>query len=136
MSDRKYIRRIDTARKAVAMSFAVYGLGLVVIANLARYTPNSARPALGCLAVMMGLGMAASLIVAFALFVEYLVRVRIESRRSRQALYQFSIVDVMVAMAIIGLILGVFRLLGWITIGLSLLAVLLIACVLESIRTK
>ncbi len=84
----------------------------------------------------MGLGMAVSLIVAFALFVEYLVRVRIESRRSRQAWYQFSIVEVMVAMAIIGLILGVFRILGWITIGLLLLAVLLTACALESIRAK
>jgi MFS family permease len=136
MSHTKYTRRIDTARKAVAMSFAVCGLGLVVIANIASSTPLSARPALGWLAVMMGLGMAASLIVAFALFVEYLVRVRIESRRSRQAWYQFSIVEVMVAMAIIGLILGVFRVLGWITIGLLLLAVLLVACVLESIRTK
>lgn len=136
MNRTKYTRRIDTARKAVAMSFAMCGLGLVVIANLGRYTRISIGPVLGWLALMTALGMAASLIVAFALFVEYLVRARIESRRSRQALYQFSIVEVMVAMAIIGLILGVFRLLGWMTIGLLLLAVLLIACVLESIRAK
>jgi hypothetical protein len=118
------------------MSFAMCGLGLVVIANLGRSTRISVGPVLGWLAMMTALGMAVSLIVAFALFVEYLVRVRIESRRSRQAWYQFSIVEVMVAMAIIGLILGVFRVLGWITIGLLLLAVLLVACVLESIRTK
>jgi hypothetical protein len=118
------------------MSFAMCGLGLVVIVNLARSTPMAAGPVLFWLGLMMGLGMAVSLIVAFALFVEYLVRVCIESRRSRRALYQFSIVEIMIATAIIGLVLGVFRILGWITIGLLLLAVLLIACALESIRAK
>lgn len=119
-----YAKRIDTARKVVALSFAVCGLGFAASANTG---PDEAM-------AVLGLGAILSLIAAFSLFVEYLVRARFESQSGRTSAFQFTLFEMMVSMVIVAVVLGVFRVLGWSTIGVIILVVLLLACAVESIR--
>jgi hypothetical protein len=121
-----YAKSIDTARKVVAFSFTVCGLGFAAAANT-RHDEAMA---------VLGLGALLSLIAAFGLFVEYLVRARFESQRGRTAAFQFTLAEMMVLMVVVASVLGVFRVLGWSTIGVIILVVLLLACGVESVRLR
>jgi len=119
-----YAKKIDTARKVVAASFAFCGLGFAAAVNLRSEGA----------AAILALGAIASLLAAFSLFVEYLIRVRLESRKGRGAAFQFTVAKMMVLTAIVALVLGVFRVLGGSTIVLSIAAVLFLACGVELAR--
>jgi len=121
-----YAKRIDTARKVVAVSFTVFGLGFAIAVNLGY----------GAVAIVLWIGTLASLIAAFGLFVEYLVRARFEARKGRAAAYQFTLAEMMVVTAAVAVVLGVFRILGWCTIGLLIVVVLLLACGVEMVRLR
>jgi len=121
-----YAERVDTMRKAVAVAFTVCGLGFAVSANVG---PNVAT-------TVLGLGALASLIAALGLFVEYLVRSRLEGRKGGVAAYQLTLAEMMVVIAAVALVLGVFRILGLATIVLLVDVVLLLACGLEMVRRR
>src|SRR6188768_4128359 len=102
-----YAKHIDNVRKVVAASFAVCGLGFAAAVNVGN-EPTAA---------VLGLGSLASLLTAFGLFIEYLVRVRIETRQSRGAAFQFTLSEMLLLMVVVAVVLGVFRVLGWYTVG-------------------
>lgn len=119
-----HAKPMETARKAVALSVTVCGLGFAT-AVVVRCEGA---------AIVLLFGTLASLIAAFGLFVEYLVRATLEAHRGRAAAYQFTLAETMVTMAVLGLVLGVFRILGWCTIGLLIVVVPLLACGVEMVR--
>ena len=121
-----YAQRIDTLRKAVAVAFALCGLGSVILGN-ARYDGAS---------TVLGFGALLSLTAVFGFFVEYLVRSRWEGRRGKVAAYQLTLAEMMVVIAVVALVLAVFRVLGLATIAISVVVVMLLACGLELGRMR
>ena len=116
-----YAECINTVRKAVAFAFGVFGLGFAASSNTGHYVATT----------ILELGALVSLIAAFGLFVEYLVRLRLEGRKTGVAPYQLTLAEMMAVIAVVALVLGVFRILGWATIVLLVVVVLLLACALE-----
>src|SRR5690349_21348075 len=103
-----YAKHIDNVRKVVAASFAVCGLGFAAAANIGSEFALAA----------LGIGALLSLFAAFGLFVEYLVRARMEAQASRGTAYQFTLAELMQLMVVVAVVLGIFRVLGWLTVGL------------------
>src|SRR5262245_39964873 len=109
-----YAKHIDNVRKVVAASFAVCGLGFAAALNVGSESAAGA----------LGIGALLSLFSAFGLFVEYLVRARMEAQSTRGAAYQFTLAELMQLMVVVAIVLGVFRVLGWYTVGAVILAIL------------
>jgi hypothetical protein len=121
-----YAQRIDRARKLVAILFGVCGPGFATCANTGYR--------LG--ADILGIGTVASLSAAFGLFVEYVVRARIETRKSGLAPYQFTIAETLVVTAGLALVLGLFRMWGVFAIAAVVLPTVIVACLVEGLRSK
>ena len=121
-----YARRIEIVRICVAVLFASFSTGLLVCANLRLRSE----------AVFFGYLALASLVAAFGLFVEYLVRSWIEIRRNGGAVFRFTLGELFILMAAIAVPLGLFRALGAMTIPVLVLSLVCAACGLETIRRK
>jgi hypothetical protein len=120
-----YAQRIDLARKAVAVLFGVFGFAFVVCMNL--------QHAVG--SIVFGLFTLASLITALGLFVEYLVRSWFETRRNG-AIRQFTIGQMLLAIAWLALLLGCWRVLGGATVLVLIGTFLLGVCWIEEVRNR
>jgi hypothetical protein len=121
-----YAKSTDTARIAGALSFAVCGFGFAAAVN---YRPDEVM-------TVFALGALLSLIAAFSRFVEHLVRVWFESQADRRSAFQFTLFEMMVLMVVVAVVRGLFRVLGWSTIGVIILVVLLLSCCVESFRLR
>lgn len=119
-----YDKRIDALRGAIAVAFAVCGLGWVTLGNAGYRKPSFV---LGCGAIL-------ALVGAAAVFIEFLLRLWCERRGRTTAVYQLTLAEMMAATAIVALVLAVFRVLGWPTIAILTVAVMILVCRLELSR--
>jgi len=119
-----YEKRINTARIAVAVAMGVCGAGMVVCANLRREG----------WAVAFFFGVAGCLIVTVGLAVEYLARSWLQHRGRGLAPYQFTLAGMFVATTAAAALLALFRVIGPIVVPLSIVAVVLVACLVEAAR--
>ena len=121
-----YAKRIDLARKIVAVLFGLCGLGLVLCVNL--------HCGLG--AEIFGTGVLASLAASVGLFVEYLVRSRVEARKDGTTAYQFTLAELLIATTALAVVLSLYRIIGAGAIGVVVAVTVLSACGLEIARRK
>lgn len=126
MVGEKYTNRIDSARKGVAVLFAVFGFGFAACVNLQFPTG----------AIILGVGALGCIAAAFGFFVEYLIRYWVETRKSKRAALQFTLTGMLAMMAIVASTLAVFRMLGTVTIVLLITVVIVLACSIEVVRRK
>lgn len=119
-----YANQIDKARKLVAILVGLFGFGFAVSMNL-RF---------GFGGLVCGSVVAICLVATFCLAVEYLVRTWMETRQNRIAAYQITLLGMLTATAIVGLILAVFRVIGVGVVPVSIMVIVLLACGVESLR--
>lgn len=120
-----YAQLIDDARKWAAVMFGISG---VLGALLDKF--NFSALAMVCFVVVY-----LSLLAVFGLFVEYLVRVRIE-KYGRFGGLQLSLLEMILLTGIVSVFLGLFNFFGWDILAIIFFSVALLSCAVESVRIQ
>jgi hypothetical protein len=108
----------------VAVSAVVCGVGLVMCGNL--------RTRLG--AAFFGLGFAVCIVATLGFAIEYLARTWVETRRGPTAAYQFTLAGLLGLITGAALLFALIRILGFATIPLLLVGLVILACIVEFVR--
>jgi hypothetical protein len=121
-----YAKRIDLARKAVAVLFGLFGMGMVVCAHFRFHRAGAA----------LLFGMGACVAAAFGFCIEYLVRSWLETRRNGTKFCQFTLAELLGFTAVVAVLLSLYRVLGVGLVVVLVLGVILAGCDVESRRRR
>ena len=111
----------------MAIGMAAFGLGLVVSINVIGD---------GLLAAIFGIGVLACVVAAIGLAVEYLIRAWIQRPSRKLAPYQFTLAGMFILTTAVAVICACFKILGPVAIVWMILAMLVVACLVESIQRR
>jgi hypothetical protein len=119
-----YEKRIDNARKAVAIAVLVCALGAVLGVGL-----HSAALLWVCTIVA-----GACVVAVIGLAAEYLVRTWVLRPNRNLAPYQFTLAGIFMLTTAVAVICSCFKILGPMAIVWMILAMLIVACIVECVQ--
>jgi hypothetical protein len=119
-----YAKRIDTLRRIVAVTFAISLPGWVACVSLGLEAGT----------IVLGVSTAASLVVAFFLFLEYLIRSYVKARPKGLTGNQFTVAELLILVTLLAMSLSCYKVLGELFWPLALVLLIFVACTVEVIR--